>query len=83
MTTCTPISSRCGDRRIEDRLFAALAPLDGAFSLRRHQQLYCIWPVMRHLLYAADNGISDSVLLPENQHFSQPLRPILFRQRSR
>ena len=50
MTTCTPISSRCGDRRIEDRLFAALAPLDGAFSLRRHQQLYCIWPVMRHLI---------------------------------
>ncbi len=37
--------------------------------------LYSVWPVMRHLLYAPVNGISDSVLLPEHQHFSASFAP--------
>ena len=53
-TTCTPISSRRGGRHIiEERLFATSAPPNGVFSLRCHQQLYSVWPVIRHSLYAA------------------------------
>ena len=48
---------------------------NGAFSLRCHQQLYSVWPVIRHLLCATLNGISDSLLLPENQHFSAAFVP--------
>ena len=74
-TTCTPISSRRGDRHIEDRLFATSAPPNGAFSLRCHQQLYSVWPVIRHLLYAAVQGIPDFGVMAENQHFSAAFAP--------
>ena len=47
----------------------------GARTSRSAGQLYSVWPVMRHLLYTAVNGISDSVLLPGNQHFSAALAP--------
>ena len=42
---------------------------------RSAAQLYFVWSVMTHLLYAAVKGISDSVLWPDNQHFSAAFAP--------
>ena len=41
----------------------------------REGYIYSVWPVMRHLLYAAVKGISDLVLWPENRQFSASFAP--------
>ncbi len=33
----------------------------GVLPMQRRKQIYSVWPVMRHIFYAAVNGIPDSV----------------------